>query len=560
MMEKFLKNKNVNNIIKILLVLSGTILTSVLTLGEYQFMAKIAAFNILVSFGFLIYLLFFKNIFESIIKKDYFINKYFDNLICLIFTINTAKVFINNFKYTSSFLQNIILSTFSYFNMHNGINYIIVILFIAILPIIYLIYLAFIKYLLPVVKKFIKSFSKTEKMYFIFATLIFCILSLIINFKTNIFIRPIPKDSNLIVYIDVLYRSDVGVLTLEDCFQRFNCIENDLRQPLFGLFALPFGQVANLTARTFDFISYDIIYAFMISILQGICLIVISILLERMLKPKNILLTLLSYSCLFSTIFFAFNVEQYVFGLFWLIIFIYNIVMNKKTYSLLFSAISGSLITNSICLPFALINKDLKKFVKDCFKYGILFLILIIIFGQTNIVIDNLINFNAKYGTSIPFTFDRILQFLNFVSSCFVYPKSIVSFNTATIPHHYSYDIILSSTINYIGIGIIILFLISFFINRKKKIAKISFGWFLFSILVLVIIGWGTNENCLFLYSLYFGWAYYILLYLLAQNIVHKFPKMKYLFIILLLIITIINIYGMFDIVKFGIKYYPFKL
>ncbi len=559
-MNNVLKNKLAKNIIKMLLVFSGTILTLVITLGEYKNMAKIGIFNALVCFCFMIYLIFYKNILELIKKKEYFMSKYFDNLLCLIFTFNTSKVIINNFRFNPSFLTNIINLFIDFLNINNGIFYIfIVLLFIAILPIIYLIWLSFIKYLLPIARSFVKSFSKVEKKFFIFSVIIFFSLCCIINFKTNVFTRPIYKDSPDIIYYDALYRSDSGALIAQDCFQKINSPENDLRQPLFGLFAFPFGQIADIVAHIFDFTSYDVIYAFSISILQGICLIIISILFERLLSSKNSLLALLSYSCLFSTIFFAFNIEQYVFGLFWLIIFIYNIVKNKKTNNILFSAISGTLITNSICLPFALFNKDLKKFIKDCFKYGILFLILIVIFGQTHIVLENLINFD-RYGTDTSFTFNRVLQFLTFVSGCFLYPNSITNFNTENIPYHYSYDVNVLNKINYIGFGIIILLLISFIINRKKKIAQISFGWFLFSILILVIIGWGTNENCLFLYSLYFGWAYFILLYLLGQNFVNKLPKMKYFFIILILLMIIINVYGMYNIVGFGIKYYPFKL
>ena len=39
------------------------------------------------------------------------------------------------------------------------------------------------------------------------------------------------------------------------------------------------------------------------------------------------------------------------------------------------------------------------------------------------------------------------------------------------------------------------------------------------SIAILLLFGWGTAENGLILYSLYFGWAYFVLLFQLVERI-----------------------------------------
>ena len=51
-----------------------------------------------------------------------------------------------------------------------------------------------------------------------------------------------------------------------------------------------------------------------------------------------------------------------------------------------------------------------------------------------------------------------------------------------------AYRLVEPSGINYIGLCIFGLLIISFILNRKERMAKISFLWVLFSILVLVLI------------------------------------------------------------------------
>ena len=99
-----------------------------------------------------------------------------------------------------------------------------------------------------------------------------------------------------------------------------------------------------------------------------------------------------------------------------------------------------------------------------------------------------------------------------------------------------------------IGVLLILLCILSYIINRNKKIVKISTFWILFSIFVLFIMGWGTQENGLILYSLYFGWAYLILLCELLENIIKKLNLKKYTKIIYILIIIFLYSYNLKEI------------
>ena len=74
-----------------------------------------------------------------------------------------------------------------------------------------------------------------------------------------------------------------------------------------------------------------------------------------------------------------------------------------------------------------------------------------------------------------------------------------------------AYRLAIPTTISIIGIIILGIVLVSFIINRKEKMAWISILWIIFSIIILCSVGWGTVENGLILYSLYFAWAFYLL-------------------------------------------------
>lgn len=94
-----------------------------------------------------------------------------------------------------------------------------------------------------------------------------------------------------------------------------------------------------------------------------------------------------------------------------------------------------------------------------------------------------------------------------------------------------------------------------FIINRKEKMGLISSSWILFSFLILCVIGWGTKENGLVLYSIYFSWAYYSLYYMLLNKIKNK-KIFKFLIIIMIVIILFSSTIEMYNILKFAIKYY----
>ena len=83
--------------------------------------------------------------------------------------------------------------------------------------------------------------------------------------------------------------------------------------------------------------------------------------------------------------------------------------------------------------------------------------------------------------------------------------------------------------------------------------------WVFFSVVMLLILGWGTQENGLILYALYFGWAYFILIY----RFVEKFAKIfrisfivPLVFCIAILVLLYKNVPAMMDMIKFAVQAY----
>lgn len=102
--------------------------------------------------------------------------------------------------------------------------------------------------------------------------------------------------------------------------------------------------------------------------------------------------------------------------------------------------------------------------------------------------------------------------------------------------------------------------LASLILNRKKIIARLAGAWIGFSVLLLLVIGWGSPENGMVLYSLYFSWAFFVLLFLLMDWIAEK-GKLKLLVpvasCVIIAVLIVFNYCGLTDLLDFATRYYP---
>ena len=116
------------------------------------------------------------------------------------------------------------------------------------------------------------------------------------------------------------------------------------------------------------------------------------------------------------------------------------------------------------------------------------------------------------------------------------------------------------STPSILGIVIFALCFLSFIINRKNKFSAIAALWTVMSFVLLCIIGWGSAENAMIIYSLYFGWAYTVLLFMLFTRLSKKI-RFKLLVPIVCLVVTVIlvifNFGGIKDLIDFAVASFP---
>ena len=123
-----------------------------------------------------------------------------------------------------------------------------------------------------------------------------------------------------------------------------------------------------------------------------------------------------------------------------------------------------------------------------------------------------------------------------------------------------SWQMVPASKIHPAGTLILVLCAISALLNRKKKSSLLAAGWVGFSLVMLLGLGWGTAENGLILYALYFGWAYLVLLFQLAEKI-GQVSKVNYLTEVLSIggaaLMAACNIPAIMEMVRFAMTYFP---
>ena len=94
--------------------------------------------------------------------------------------------------------------------------------------------------------------------------------------------------------------------------------------------------------------------------------------------------------------------------------------------------------------------------------------------------------------------------------------------------------------------------------NRKSRYAQICAGWVAFSFLLLCLVGWGTSENALVLYSLYFSWAFISLIIMLIMRVFEKLrPVQIGVFSVATVVLAVVNAQTIMDLIRFGLEYYP---
>lgn len=527
-------NDLMSNILKVILVFSNMFLTILLS---NRFLPLYILFGAILSF-FISIILFFK-IFK-IKKVD--IKKLLFSIFMSLFIIKQLLLFVDT--------NGILINEFIFRISGIKINATDIIGLMSLPSLSFYINL-FIEKINIILGEFKKDLTRVEKKYLFIMLIVAFIISTFTIRYTTAFSKP-EFNENLIPY-DVMYTSDTGYIAGYDAYFNVSNPENDIRQPLFGIFAFPFAVVAKILGELCFFLPTGFEYVFFLTIIQFLLLTVSTILIGKILnleeKEKKYLYLL--FSCSFPYLLFGLILEQYVIGLFYLILAIYISHVNKDSINYMYIGAVGTLLTSGIIFPVITKLKNAKQYIADIIKCFLVFCTIFIVGGQFPQILTCTKTFKTLQTFSGDlFFYDKFCQFTSFVKGLFIPQHGAV-----VISDFPSYRL-QSPSLSIIGIIILIILIISFILNRKLKMAKISILWILFSFIILCLKGWGTPENGLILYSLYFAFAYYVLYFLLIKKLFKNKILFKCVMTFSIILILFFNIMEIINIFEFAFKYY----
>jgi hypothetical protein len=338
--------------------------------------------------------------------------------------------------------------------------------------------------------------------------------------------------------------------------------ENDLRQPLFAVFAAPFVGIPYLFGKLLG--GSETVGAILINSIQIIMLFITNFLLTKILRldgAKRIAFMVFNCST-YTYLLFSLMMEQYIVAYFWAVLCVYLICEKGKPERIVTWGAGGTLLT-SLILMFSMSEKlpyrNFKGWISDMVKCGVEFITFMLLFCRFDVIINlqsKITSLAGFAGKNLTFL-DKLCQYTTFVKNCFVSPNAGIVF--AANSNRVSWQLEEVTSVSWAGVAIIFLSVVSAILNREKKSGQLAAVWIGFSAVLLLFLGWGTNENGLILYALYFGWAFVVLLYLLVEYIS---VKLKAAFVAPLICVVgaialvITNIPAIFEMVNFASTYF----
>lgn len=350
--------------------------------------------------------------------------------------------------------------------------------------------------------------------------------------------------------------------------------ENDIRQPLFSIFANPFGAIPYLASLAFPFRWSLPLFT---AIANLVLLLFSTLILSRLLRLSSLerILFAIVSSLTFSHVAFSLFIEQYIVAVLYLFMLLYVYCEHKRLDTFALYTATGTLTTSCIAAIFMVEPSPLKNsaaWIKRLLLLALGFVVLVLAFGRAEV-------FNFKHTvdlarftgakTAVPFSM-RFLQFLDSVSYYFVSPAAEVVFypdvldasGSVVSPAHYSYHIANITRLSVPGIAILVLCGASAYLNRRNVLARFSAFWIAFNFLLTCVVGWGcgTAENSMFLYALYFGWAYFALLFMLVQkaaDVFHAKWLVSAVSAVACAVLLWLNIPSVKSMIDFALAYYP---
>lgn len=403
-------------------------------------------------------------------------------------------------------------------------------------------------------KRFWRDVDFTEKLFLLGAGILFSILIVFTFFCTQAFYGAHVNGSWF--NFDLIYSADSGYLVHQDVFRNVGAEQNDLRQPLFGVFAMPFAQGAFLLSKVLFFLPNA--YVTVLQIMEVLLFLVAAILIARMMKlrgaSKALFLVLLSVS--FPVLIFSLTAEQYLFAVFYLVWMIY-LCDEPLGGSVGYIAATGSMLTTGIFFPLITWHKKFGTFVKRTLLLCGAFFAVMILSGRLTTFLD-IPTYIGEYGyyTGADVALkQKLMQYVNFAGSLLVAPASRVDFETY---RHVSWQMVPVTAWRPLGFAVFLAAAGGVFVGRKERFSQVCGVWIAFSLLLLGLIGWGTIDNGLMLYSLYFGWAFVAMIFQLLDRLPCRWQGVRTAMLLaLILTVGIQNVTVLRSILVFATQYFP---
>lgn len=404
-----------------------------------------------------------------------------------------------------------------------------------------------------------RSADSAERWFLLIAMIVAIVLIPLVYRQTTVFFSPNGGADNVWDKIDIVYSSDTASLVEQNVFLNVGASENDIRQPLFGVFAAPFALSVSLAARL---MLLPDAYCPLLQIVQAFLLFLTLVMASRALRLSGLEKVLfLSLCCVsYPSLLFLLNMEQYIFPVFWMMLLIWQSVSgDTDERDTAWIAASGSMLTSGVFLllvpeqgsPGGRVRAGLSALLK--------FAVVGLLFGRAAMVVssaESVLFLTQFAGERLPFL-PRLMQYAAFVSSCFVAPAAQVEQYASGVSVFHQSAV---TGWSIAGIALFAAATAGFALNRKNSFARICFGWVLFSLLLLCVVGWGTFENGLVLYTLYFSWAFVSLIVLLIRRILRRqFAARLAVLSAGIAALLVCNLQGIAELLRFGMQYYPFR-
>ena len=393
-----------------------------------------------------------------------------------------------------------------------------------------------------------------ERMYLLSAGIIFAILIFITYSCTQAFYG--AHVNGAWYNFDLIYSADSGYLVHTDVFRNIGADQNDLRQPLFGVFAMPFAQAAWLISKILFFLPNG--YVTVLQVMEMLLFLVSTVLIARMLGltgyRKALFLGILCVS--YPVLIFSLTAEQYLFAVFYLVLMIY-LMDDPLGGSLGYVAATGSMLTSGIFFPLITWDWRFRKFVRNTMKLCGIFFAVMILSGRLTTFLDipsYIEGYGYYTGADVPLT-SKLMQYVNFAGSTLAAPASHVDFESY---RHVSWQMMPVTRWRLTGFLMLAAAAGGIAVKPKARFTKICGAWIAFSFLLLGIVGWGTIDNGLMLYSLYFGWAFIAMAFQLGDFLLSRWPVVEIAAVLLLMLfVGLKNVTALKAALVFATQFFP---